>query len=130
MRLADGSAQSGLESKARLRLYALGIPHRSQVYFGGVGKVDLVIGDRIVLELDGREWHSTPAAFAEDRRRDLILTERGRHVIRLTYAQVMFEWPRIEGLLRELVARREHRWGARHRRAGLAPPITQSAALP
>ena len=115
LKLADASAQSGLESKARLRLHALGIPYRTQVYFDRVGKVDLVVGDRLVLELDGKEWHFTEAAFAEDRRRDLLLNERGCHVIRLTYAQVMFEWPRIEALLRALVSRHEHKWSARHK---------------
>ncbi|TIH38253.1 type IV toxin-antitoxin system AbiEi family antitoxin domain-containing protein [Subtercola vilae] len=80
--------------------------------------VDLVIGDRLVLELDGRQWHSTEAAFAEDRRRDLLLHERGCLVIRLTYAQVMFEWPRVEALIRALVGRQEHSWSAGHRQAG------------
>ncbi|MBM7472846.1 type IV toxin-antitoxin system AbiEi family antitoxin domain-containing protein [Subtercola frigoramans] len=127
--LADAAAQSGLETKARLRLRALGIRYRTQVHFDGVGRVDLVVGDRLVLELDGREWHSTEEAFAEDRRRDLILNEQGCHVIRLTYAQVMFEWQRVETLIRELVSRHEHRWTPRHRRAGLALIIDQSSAL-
>lgn len=128
LRLVDAASQSGLESKARLRLRALGIPYRSQVHIDNVGRVDLLIGDRLVLELDGREWHTSEAAFAEDRRRDLILNERGYYVLRLTYAQVMFEWPRVESLIRALVGRREHRWSARHRRAGLCTAVTQSSA--
>jgi hypothetical protein len=64
----------------------------------------------VMHELDGREWHSSPEAFAEDRRRDLILHERGYFVVRLTYAQVMFEWPRVEGMIRELVVRHKHLW--------------------
>lgn len=108
--LSDGRAQSGLETKARLRLRALRIPYRPQAYIGAVGCVDLVIGDRLVLELDGREWHSSFEAFAEDRRRDLILHERDYLVVRLTYAQVMFEWPRVEAMIRSLVSRHKHRW--------------------
>ncbi|MCU1476249.1 MAG: hypothetical protein JWQ64_942 [Subtercola sp.] len=108
--LSDGRAQSGLETKARLRLRALRIPYQPQAYIEAVGCVDLLIGDRLVLELDGREWHSSPEAFAEDRRRDLILHERGYFVVRLTYAQVMFEWPRVEGMIRELVVRHKHLW--------------------
>ena len=108
--LCDQGAQSGLETKARLRMRALQIPYRTQAPIEGVGHVDVLIGDRLVLELDGREWHSSPEAFAEDRRRDLILHERGYFVVRLTYAQTMFEWHRVEAMIRRLVARRKHRW--------------------
>ncbi|QWT22845.1 endonuclease domain-containing protein [Subtercola sp. PAMC28395] len=114
--LTDPRAQSGLETKARLRLRSLNIPYRTQVHVPVVGLVDLVIGDRIVLELDGARWHTSEAAFFEDRRRDLILHEREYTVIRLTYAQVMYEWPRVERMIRAAVERNEHRWSARQRR--------------
>ena len=120
--LADTSSHSGLETKARLRLRALHIPYRTQVRVPGVGHVDLVVGDRLAIELDGREWHSSETAFAEDRRRDLVLHERGYLVLRLTYAQTMFEWERVEALIRRYVATREHRWSAAHLRRGLGGP--------
>jgi very-short-patch-repair endonuclease len=115
IRLSYGGAQSGLETRARLRLYSLGIPYIPQAEISDVGHVDLLVGERLVVELDGKEWHSSPEAFAEDRRRDLILHERGYFVIRLTYAQAMFEWHRVERLIRAVVARRKHLWGARGR---------------
>lgn len=118
--LVDGTAQSGLETKARLGLHRYNIPYRSQVKVPGVGRVDLLVGDRLVVELDGREFHSSDEAYEEDRRRDLILIERGYFVIRLSYDQVMDEWGRVISLIRELVGREEHRWSLRHRRAGLA----------
>ncbi len=117
--LLDPGAQSGIETHFRLGCRALNLPLRSQVAIGGVGRVDFLIGDRLVVEVDGRETHSPAAAFAADRRRDLALKERGYLVLRLTYAQVMYEWPRVAALLRSLIARREHRWSAGHRRAGL-----------
>lgn len=117
--LIDGGAQSGIETRFRLGCRALNLPLRSQVPIGGVGRVDFLIGDRLVVEVDGRETHAPATAFAADRRRDLALKERGYLVLRLTYAQVMYEWPRVAALLRSLVARQEHRWAARHRRAGL-----------
>jgi very-short-patch-repair endonuclease len=46
------------------------------------------------------------------------LVERGYSVIRLSYDQVMGEWLRVIAVIRSKVARREHRWSARHRRAG------------
>lgn len=119
--LIDASSQSGLETKARLRLRALGIPHRTQVRIGTVGRVDLLIGDRFVVELDSKTWHTSAQAYAEDRRRDLELIERGYVVLRVTYGQVMNEWPSVERAIRAVVRRNEHRWAARHRIAGLIP---------
>jgi very-short-patch-repair endonuclease len=109
----DPRAQSGLESKARLALRRLGIRFAPQVWIPGVGRVDILIGDRLVLELDGKRWHSSPEAFETDRGRDLALLERGFEVIRVSYRQVMEEWPRIEAAIRDRIARRAHRW-SRH----------------
>lgn len=117
--LVDMSAESGLETKARLRLRALGIPYRTQVRISHVGHVDLLIGERLVLELDGEAWHSGPIAYAEDRRRDLELMRQGFVVMRLSFSQVMGEWASVESVIRALVSRREHMWTSRHRRDGL-----------
>jgi very-short-patch-repair endonuclease len=117
--LVDMSAESGLETKARLRLRALGIPYRTQVRISRVGHVDLLIGERLVLELDGEGWHSGPVVYAEDRRRDLELMRQGFVVMRLSFSQVMGEWASVESVIRALVSRREHLWTARHRHDGL-----------
>lgn len=117
--LVNMSAESGLETKARLRLRALGIPYRAQVRISRVGHVDLLIGERLVLELDGEAWHSGPLAYAEDRRRDLELMRQGFIVMRLSFSQVMGEWASVESVIRALVSRREHLWTSRHRRDGL-----------
>ncbi|MGD8167417.1 endonuclease domain-containing protein [Herbiconiux sp. P16] len=117
--LADANAASGLETKARLGLRRYNIASRSQVKIRGVGNVDLLIGDRLVVETDGREWHTKPAAYLEDRRRDLALAELGYIVLRLSYDQVMNEWDRVVEIIRAIVAREEHRWSARHRKSGL-----------
>ncbi|WP_374947145.1 endonuclease domain-containing protein [Agreia sp.] len=115
LELVDPSAQSGLETKARLRLRSLNIPYRAQVAIDRVGRVDLVIGDRFVVELDSKTWHTSFAAYTEDRRRDLALVERGYVVLRVTYDQVMNQWPAVERAVRAVVRRGEHRWAARHR---------------
>ncbi|MDN4640311.1 DUF559 domain-containing protein [Agreia sp. PsM10] len=119
--LIDATAQSGLETKARLRLRALGIPYLTQVQIGTVGRVDLVVGERFVVELDSKAWHTSAQAYAEDRRRDLELIERGYIVLRVTYDQVMNQWSSVERAIRAVVRRNEHRWAARHRIAGLIP---------
>ena len=128
LELTDPAAASGLETKARLGLHRFNIPYRSQVAIAGVGHVDLLVGDRLVVETDGREWHTKPEAYAEDRRRDLALVEQGYLVLRLSYDQVMGEWPRVVAVIRALVARDEHRWSARHRKAGLGRALDFDSA--
>lgn len=114
--LSDARSESGLETKARLRLRALGIPFRSQVPIRGVGRVDLLVGDRIVVELDGKKWHTSEVAFRRDRDRNLVLHEACYLPMRYSYAQVIFEWERIEAVIRGHVRRREHLWSGRQLR--------------
>ncbi|BDZ54342.1 DUF559 domain-containing protein [Agromyces marinus] len=108
----DPDAQSGLETRVRLLLRARRIPHRSQARIAGAGNVDLLVGDRLVIEVDGRSFH-TGAAFENDRRRDFELVMRGYLVLRLSYRQVIDEWHRTKAGILELVARGEHRWSGR-----------------
>jgi len=118
---ARTDAESGLETIARLLFRGRRIPCRTQVRFRGVGRVDLLVGDRLVIELDGEEFH-TGLQFDEDRRRDLELTLRGYLVIRLSWRMVVQEWDAVERGLLELVARGAHRWGSARPRE--YPPFT------
>jgi len=115
----DAQCESGLETKCLLRLRALGIKCRTQVYIGGVGRVDVLVGDRLVVETDGIAYHSGDDV-KRDRRRDLALHRLGYVVLRVDYGQVMNEWDMVEAVIRAYVSRDEHRWSARHIRAGLA----------
>jgi very-short-patch-repair endonuclease len=115
-------AESGVETHTRLGLRAAGIRCRTQVAISGVGDVDLVVGDRLVIEVDGRRWHSDKKSFREDKRRDLALVELGFLVIRLSYEQVMFQWKRVLAVIRGLMRRGEHLWSARHRRGAFVVP--------
>lgn len=117
---ADSRSESGLETFCRVRFVPMGLPVRTQVHIPGVGNVDMVIGDRIVVEADGKEWHEGADAFIRDRSRDLALVRLGYVVIRVGYPHVVHEWELVELAVRGLVARGEHRWSAAHRRAGLA----------
>ena len=108
----DPDSQSGIETKVRLLLRARRIRFRTQAHVEGVGSVDFLVGDRLVIETDGRAFHTGPA-FEEDRRRDFELVMRGYLVLRLSYRQVIDDWDRTRAGILALVARGEHQWSGR-----------------
>jgi very-short-patch-repair endonuclease len=86
--LADAAAESGLESIVRVIARQLGFRVRSQVVIPGVGRIDLIVEDWIVIETDGSAFHDLPLA-ARDRRRDAQLASLGRTVLRPGYQLVV-----------------------------------------
>lgn len=120
----DGSSQSGLETKTRLSLRRRRVRVRTQVPVPGVGFVDEIVGDRLVLESDGYRYHGSFEQFREDRRRDLELARQEFLCIRLDNHQIMEDWPRTEEALLSLIRRQEHLPTApQRRRHGLAGPF-------
>jgi very-short-patch-repair endonuclease len=109
-RYVDGRSQSGLESRCRMSIRGRGVRLQTQVHIGGVGTVDILIGERLVVELDGYRFHSDQHAFENDRRRDLELARRGYRVLRLSYRQVMNSWDSSEDVILRLVRAGEHLW--------------------
>jgi predicted transcriptional regulator of viral defense system/very-short-patch-repair endonuclease len=61
-------------------------------------------GRRLVVELDGRRTHLTPAAFERDRRRDAVLVAAGYRVVRFTWRQVTTDPEVVVALLAHLTA--------------------------
>ncbi|MGC5255169.1 endonuclease domain-containing protein [Gordonia sp. DT218] len=92
----------------RFRLRSRGIGVRSQVAIPAVGIVDFVVGTSMIIEVDGYETHSSKEQFEKDRERDRKAVELGYVVIRLTYHQVVHEWPDVEETILDLIRRREH----------------------
>jgi very-short-patch-repair endonuclease len=119
LRALDGGAQSGTESLARLRLRSLGLTVRTQVPITGVGHVDLLIGDRLVLEIDSVSHH-LGTQYERDRLRDLELVRQGFIVIRASYRTVIYDWNALESAIRQIVNRGDHHRRSLHRRRGLA----------
>lgn len=111
----DGRAESGTESLARLRLRRRHLKVTPQVVIPGVGRVDLVVGNRLVIEVDSWAHHSSYEAYEHDRYRDLVLGELGYLVIRLTYRRVMHDWASAERSVMAMVGRGDHRHGGRRR---------------
>lgn len=101
-------AESGIETMARYRLRAKGIRVRTQHEIPGIGRVDLLIGTRLILEVDGCRYHVDPDRFERDRERDRLAAELGYLVVRLSYQQVVYEWERAEESIMSVIRRREH----------------------
>jgi very-short-patch-repair endonuclease len=94
--MADGRAESVLESMARVALVLAGLTPDVQVWIGRM-RVDLIIGN-VVIELDGFEHHSNRADYRRDRRRCNALTALGYRVLR-------FSWEDVVGTPEHVVAR-------------------------
>jgi very-short-patch-repair endonuclease len=119
MRETDSRSESVGETRARLLLLDLGHHVRSQVGIsddtGVVGaRVDLLVGDRVVVEFDGLlkyEGAQGRAALAAEKRREDWLRTLGYEVVRLTWADLARPH-RVEALVRsalERIAAREPR---------------------
>jgi very-short-patch-repair endonuclease len=114
--LVDRLAESGTESMVRLRLRALGLGCRLQVRIPP-GRVDLLIGDRLIVECDSAKHHTDVEALQRDRRRDRAHVALGYLVVRLTWEQIHDDWPSIEADLLTIVRRGDHRWPRRSSRS-------------
>ncbi|GAA1470043.1 endonuclease domain-containing protein [Microbacterium thalassium] len=104
---ASDQSDSGLETIACVRLTALGLPVVQQVEIGG-RPVDLLIGERLVVQVDGHEFHSSSAQRTKDVAFDAELTLRGYTVLRFTYAQVVHDWDSVERTIARSVASGAH----------------------
>ncbi|MGN6443872.1 DUF559 domain-containing protein [Amnibacterium sp.] len=97
---------SGIESIVRFGLSAAGIHGRIQVVVRGAYRVDVIIDDWLVLELDGRDTHAQEKAFTADRRREATIMRDGRIVLRFSYAMVMYEWDLLLATVQDVM--RQH----------------------
>ncbi|MEI3865938.1 DUF559 domain-containing protein [Microbacterium sp. CCNWLW134] len=110
-RLADevrGLSDSGLETFFAVRLTAWGVPFVQQAVVAG-HRVDLLVGRRLVIQIDGFSYHSTAAQRGRDVALDAELVMRGYTVLRFTYAQVIHDWASVERALSRAIAAGLHR---------------------
>lgn len=98
-------ADAGLETYLRTRLRWLRLPMLTQIWIAG-HRVDTLIGDRLVVQIDGA--HHVGAQRSEDIRHDAELRLMGYTVIRVSYTQIMFEWHRVQDLIMRAVAQGLH----------------------
>ena len=104
--MAGDLSDSGTESALALTLTRVGIPFRQQVHIAGVGFVDFVIGERLIVEVDSRPHHSDPT---NDRRRDAVASLAGFRTLRFMYSQIVFDRPTVLRAIRSAIERGDHR---------------------
>jgi len=98
-------ADEGTESILFVRLRWLGLPMRRQAMILG-HRVDLLIGDRLVIQIDG--GHHVDRQRMSDNKHDARLRIAGYHPIRVSYWQLMHEWHVVQELILDAIARRLH----------------------
>lgn len=111
----DGKSDGYPESVTRCLLLQSGIVAQTQVSVLGERWIDLLIGDRLALEIDGAGKYTqdmTPAEVARrmnaDRVRDAFLEALGYHVIRLSYRMIVFDWPATLAMIQAVMDRGDH----------------------
>lgn len=103
--LADGRAESPIETMVRLGLVRLGIAVELQVRVLPAFRVDLLLGGWLVVEVDGRRYHVEDEAFEADRARDALLASWGYRVLRFSYRQVVEDLPGVLEVITTVLAR-------------------------
>ncbi|MFG6403941.1 endonuclease domain-containing protein [Microbacterium sp. P04] len=104
----SGLSDSGLESIFVFRLGPWGVPMLQQAIIAG-RPVDLLIGERLVVQVDGYAFHSSSADRTRDVAHDAELRLRGYTVLRFTYAQIIHDWPAVARTLSRAIAAGAHR---------------------
>mgnify|MGYP000681134559 FL=1 len=114
---ARWDADSGLESLLRFRLRPYRLRIRSQVMIPTVGRVDHVIGDRLIIEADGHDNHDGESERHRDLVRDAAAAALGFDTLRFDYAQIVHDWPSVREAILAKVDAGLHLRGAGRRRS-------------
>lgn len=105
--LASDLSDSGLETHFLELMREIGIEVRQQVWIDG-HPVDAVIGDRLIVQLDGFAFHSGAAVRRRDIAADVRLRLLGYTVLRFDYQQVLFQSAMVQEAVRMAVAQGLH----------------------
>ncbi|MDQ7878081.1 DUF559 domain-containing protein [Microbacterium sp. QXD-8] len=105
---AHRDADSGLESLFRWRLRRHRLDVRTQQEIVSVGRVDFVIGERLIVEVDGAPNHDGASHRHKDLVRDANAAAWGLVSLRFDYAMVVHDWETVELAILGLVDRGLH----------------------
>jgi very-short-patch-repair endonuclease len=97
----DARVDAGQETVLRRLVLEAGLKCEIQVSIVGVGRVDMVIEECVVVEADSRSHHKSWEEHVRDRTRDRRLAERKYVSLRVLYQDIMFD---PEGVIRAIRA--------------------------
>lgn len=104
--LAQPFSDSGLETFIVPRLAWMRLRIVAQAWIAG-HRVDFLIGERLVLQIDG--GHHVGGQRTSDITHDAQLMLMGYHVIRVGFSQVIDDWPAVQDVIMRAVAQGLHR---------------------
>lgn len=102
--LVSGRADSYPEVVLRLLLLRAGFPFREQVELEEIGRVDFLVAGRMIVEIDGFEYHRERQATRRDEMRDHAAARRGLAVLRFLPEFVRFQPEYVVEQIRAVLA--------------------------
>jgi very-short-patch-repair endonuclease len=100
---ATANSESGTESMFSFRSGIYGVRVQQQVSIGP-DRVDFLLGERLVVEIDSVAHHDP----TEDAKRDARLSIRGYRVLRFMYSQIVNDWAGVVAAISAAIARGDH----------------------
>ncbi|QJC21211.1 hypothetical protein HC352_00860 [Arcanobacterium buesumense] len=104
------NSQSGSETRVRNYIQSLRFKVVAQAQIDNVGRVDLLVKPRLIIECDSRAHHTSAINYQTDRNRSNSALIRGYLTIRLTYEDVWSRWDNTKRWVRYLLQHRLHKW--------------------
>ena len=101
--LIDGRSESGQETVLRCIVREAGLAFEIQVTFENVGRVDMVVERRLVVEADSKLAHEGWEQQVSDRTRDFELARQGMMSLRLLYELIMYRQKAVVEAITELL---------------------------
>jgi very-short-patch-repair endonuclease len=101
-------SDSGLETEFVVIMRTIGVSVRQQVVIDG-HRVDGLIGERLIVQLDGFAHHAEAAARRRDIEADARLRLRGYTVLRFDFVQVFMQPELVKDIVRAAIAQGLHR---------------------
>jgi very-short-patch-repair endonuclease len=101
--VAGWLSESGTESMFSFRGSTFGVRIQQQVWVGP-DRVDFLLGERLIVEIDSVAHHDP----TEDAKRDARLSVLGHRVLRFMYTQIVSDWPRVEAAIMAAISRGDH----------------------